>query len=80
MDNGIVLNHSAMSASQLEVLILIEVDNGIVHQLKELNKIRKDGLNPYCSGQWYRGTVVRNINVTECESLNPYCSGQWYRT
>ena len=49
-------------------------------QLKELNKIRKDGLNPYCSGQWYRGTVVRNINVTECESLNPYCSGQWYRT
>ena len=38
MDNGIVLNHSAMSASQLEVLILIVVDNGIVlHTASDLH-------------------------------------------
>ena len=63
----------------VKVLILIVVDNGIVHRINIMVIPSHWCLNPYCSGQWYR-TVVRNINVTECESLNPYCSGQWYRT
>ena len=36
------------------VLILIVVDNGLVHTRLSSIKLAACGLNPYCSGQWAR--------------------------
>ena len=54
MDNGIVRVYYYLAHVQVDVLILIVVDNGIVlsHQRK-LQQLHQR-LNPYCSGQWYR--------------------------
>ena len=61
------------------VLILIVVDNGLVHTSNNY-KINKDmSLNPYCSGQWSR-TSKQSVSLSVKPSLNPYCSGQWSRT
>ena len=38
----------------MEVLILIVVDNGLVHIWIEGNRFGDWSLNPYCSGQWSR--------------------------
>ena len=38
----------------LEVLILIVVDNGLVHVVLEGKSREFICLNPYCSGQWSR--------------------------
>ena len=61
------------------VLILIVVDNGFVrYQRSSLTKWLL-GLNPYCSGQWFR-TQNKIFYVEPFKCLNPYCSGQWFRT
>ena len=43
------------------VLILIVVDNGLVHIEVEYHN-DSDCLNPYCSGQWSR-TILHEIEV-----------------
>lgn len=45
----------------------------------EEERKRKEGLNPYCSGQWTRTIISASIRVN-AESLNPYCSRRWSRT
>ena len=44
----------AFGANVQLVLILIVVDNGLVHAGMILKKKISDCLNPYCSGQWSR--------------------------
>ena len=41
-------------SNRKQVLILIVVDNGLVLLKRNLYKVSKDCLNPYCSGQWSR--------------------------
>ena len=61
------------------VLILIVVDNGLVH-LTDWYHIKGDTcLNPYCSGQWSRTWGCVPFSVGR-KGLNPYCSGHWSRT
>ena len=55
------------------------MDNGIV-LLVGVGFIKDaNGLNPYCSGQWYRTGLTPDNRIPN-GGLNPYCSGQWYRT
>ena len=61
------------------VLILIVVEDGLVHYFILLMKLIVNCLNPYCSGRWSRTrTHQLGIELTPC--LNPYCSGRWSRT
>ena len=43
-----------MITKELDVLILIVVDNGLVHASNVMIKRSTISLNPYCSGQWSR--------------------------
>ncbi len=42
------------------VLILVVVDNGIVQHFKTIKVMKISGLNPCCSGQWYRTSLHCN--------------------
>ena len=44
----------SLAGYKWEVLILIVVDNGIVLTNGDRFATAIEGLNPYCSGQWYR--------------------------
>ena len=47
----------------LEVLILIVVDNGLVHVVLEGKSREFICLNPYCSGQWSRTRPYKTILI-----------------
>ena len=79
MDNGLVQLNSQNLKKYIEVLILIVVDNGLVHTAMSARQIADASLNPYCSGQWSR-TLSQTVSQTTISCLNPYCSGQWSRT
>ena len=55
------------------------MDNGLVQAMLDLKDKDALSLNPYCSGQWSRTTLIGS-DMTLAECLNPYCSGQWSRT
>ena len=79
MDNGLVrqVNHSAMSASQ--VLILIVVDNGLV----QARMVRLIILPCVLILIVVDNGLVQHIEFAMLQwdlCLNPYCSGQWSRT
>ena len=70
----------SMMVKREGVLILIVVDNGLVHYIQNgNNNYFCNRLNPYCSGQWSR-TIMKTTILSASVSLNPYCSGQWSRT
>ena len=48
----------------MEVLILIVVDNGLVHKQQNYNKTKNNSLNPYCSGQWSRTDYSNVFKIT----------------
>ena len=47
----------------LIVLILVVVDNGIVLWKQNTIGITKSGLNPCCSGQWYRTQPYKTLLI-----------------
>ena len=53
----------SLAGYKWEVLILIVVDNGIVHNEFDYNAQDIDGLNPYCSGQWYRTRPYKTLLI-----------------
>ena len=69
VDNGFVLGATMTFTRNFQpVLILIVVDNGFV--LFACGEIRGmvAGLNPYCSGQWFRTTVSLEEMKSSCKS------------
>ena len=61
------------------VLILVVVEDGLVHMHQEPQCVSLPGLNPCCSGRWSR--TPKNFGWLEpSKSLNPCCSGRWSRT
>ena len=69
-----------ISNTDLTVLILVVVDNGLVHKDNGEFTVALTGLNPCCSGQWSRTWYSSWLNILCLTSLNPCCSGQWSRT
>ena len=67
------------SCDESEVLILVVVDDGLVHHHQELKMKVLKRLNPCCSGRWSR-TATMCFFVCGQVSLNPCCSGRWSRT
>ena len=63
------------------VLILVVVEDGLVHVRFKENRRIKESLNPCCSGRWSRTCFLmeRNIDFMLIR-LNPCCSGRWSRT
>ena len=57
VDNGIVPEEELEVLQYYGVLILVVVDNGIVHVQLDANERTIPGLNPCCSGQWYRTSI-----------------------
>ena len=72
-------NHSAMTAAQIEVLILVVMEDGLVHNVKAnitavtlvlILVVMEDGL-----------VQVEAIGLANAlASLNPCCNGRWSRT
>ena len=61
------------------VLILVVVEDGLVHNNVIEGTSIPERLNPCCSGRWSRtarSTASADITV----GLNPCCSGRWSRT
>ena len=79
MDNGLVPTGAITFEKAKVVLILIVVDNGLVHHYRNMYNRPDWCLNPYCSGQWPRTILSQTVSQTTI-CLNPYCSGQWPRT
>ena len=80
MDNGLVPTMANVTINGLDgVLILVVVDNGLVHQILNFYKVESIRLNPCCSGQWSR-TSIKTAHYFSINCLNPCCSGQWSRT
>ena len=61
-------------------LILIVVEDGLVHAQRAALDAADHGLNPYCSGRWSRTLGSRRRSWDSHGCLNPYCSGRWSRT
>ena len=79
MDDGLVLDESSLFTSKMMVLILIVVDNGLVHTCIWSNNVLlcvlilivvDNGLVHYDG----------DVAAYATGSLNPYCSGQWSST
>ena len=79
MEDGLVPDLGEALVENTEVLILVVVEDGLVH-LEAVCSLRERGrLNPCCSGRWSR-TIVFILLSLLLQSLNPCCSGRWSRT
>ena len=65
---------------QARVLILVVVDNGLVHlnHLGYINDDKRVLILVVVDNGLVRSTADKSINFLKC--LNPCCSGQWSRT
>ena len=79
MDNGLVQTYTCLINFDSLVLILVVVDNGLVRHCQEVRLLKRDCLNPCCSGQWSHTSCTLLMRTTK-HCLNPCCSGQWSRT
>ena len=62
------------------VLILVVVEDGIGDKHKQRKVYKLFGLNPCCSGRWYRSCTAPASYARRLRRLNPCCSGRWYRS
>ena len=63
MDNGLVQLLVLLSKDLKMVLILVVVDNGLVHTVIKAVHARSVRLNPCCNGQWSRTILTTNIQI-----------------
>ena len=80
MDDGLVPTIVTANVIRNAVLILIVVDDGLVHSGDTEVRNTYFGLNPYCSGRWSRTAASKAVVAVMANGLNPYCSGRWSRT
>ena len=50
-----------------KVLILVVIEDGLVHPINDTYRVQEIGLNPCCSGQWSRtDSSLHKVNSWHC--------------
>ena len=79
MEDGLVQLVMPLKQFMHVVLILVVVEDGLVHVRCFSNNEGRQCLNPCCSGRWSRTSGLDTREISQ-EGLNPCCSGRWSRT
>ena len=66
MDNGLVPTNDFGEVAEIAVvLILVVMEDGLVHVKNEPEKLKDAGLNPCCDGRWSRTFKFLNYGFKE---------------
>ena len=79
MEDGLVLDAETRNVLELFVLILVVMEDGLVHGNGCNQRCKNCCLNPCCNGRWSR-TAAPAEKPVENKCLNPCCNGRWSRT